>query len=478
MFGRQPSRKSSGIGQREYEVLLRQGITAAKNGERKRAKRLLNRATMTNRSDARPWIWLAATTDDIDEQRNYLEKAVGLEPSNATARRALIQLERNPNALAPSPHDPDVSEHLVAAKPTKSHDHAALGESVTCPKCSGRMNFDITNGQLTCEFCGHMERVNSRMDADRAEQSIDQVLLDTSGHTWAEGRSQFACENCGAVSWLENQKRATQCPYCGSNHIVQSDSLRGLIQPQVIALFRMREQAALQKAKDWLNTGLFAPDDLQKSARTLALRPAYYPFWTFDGTLEVPWSCEVASSIAGSSQNKQWRPANGVGHKFFDDVLIAGSGAVSRKEVESISPFELKAVVDFKPEHLAGWDTLAYDRSMSDASLLAREEVIRKFRRELYPQIEPGKEKRNVQFGGGNWSGMSFKHLLLPIWVGTYYYNKEEFHVMVNGQTGKVGGSKPKDNFKVIGIWLIGIVIALLLAVIVWMLLPSFIAGG
>ena len=42
---------------------------------------------------------------------------------------------------------------------------------------------------------------------------------------------------------------------------------------------------------------------------------------------------------------------------------------------------------------------------------------------------------------------ITFKYLLLPIWIGTYNYDDKEYHMLVNGQTGKVSGYKPRDSF-------------------------------
>ena len=73
--------------QRQFNEYLRDGITAAKNGQRKLAQSLLNRAIYLDNADSRPYLWLSATTDDPQEQMGYLERAVALDPANASARR-------------------------------------------------------------------------------------------------------------------------------------------------------------------------------------------------------------------------------------------------------------------------------------------------------------------------------------------------------------------------------------------------------
>ena len=43
---------------------------------------------------------------------------------------------------------------------------------------------------------------------------------------------------------------------------------------------------------------------------------------------------------------------------------------------------------------------------------------------------------------------MTFKYVLLPIWTGGYRYQGKEYRILINGQTGKVSGEKPRDLLK------------------------------
>lgn len=74
---------SSSFTDREYEQLVRDGITAAKNGEYNLARSLFNQALMIYAGDARPYLWLATISDDPQDVRNYLERAIAADPGNA-----------------------------------------------------------------------------------------------------------------------------------------------------------------------------------------------------------------------------------------------------------------------------------------------------------------------------------------------------------------------------------------------------------
>ena len=45
--------------------------------------------------------------------------------------------------------------------------------------------------------------------------------------------------------------------------------------------------------------------------------------------------------------------------------------------------------------------------------------------------------------------GVTFKHLLLPVWLASYRYQDKSYRVLVNGQTGKVTGDRPYSWIKI-----------------------------
>jgi ribosomal protein L37E len=460
-----------------FEELLRDGITALKGGDRHLARRLLQRATMVKATDARPWLWLSGTTDDLNEQRQLLEKAVAAEPGNPSAARGLAMLRAQMSgAPAPAPVNPQtaapVSLSPGMAQPAKILD--AQAQTFLCPKCGGHMSFNVHEGDLTCEFCGYVQVTDKRLAADAGEVAIGFVLPTQRAHRWAEAQHRVSCERCGALALLPPTIKTDQCPYCGSNRLIESTETVELVDPQVIALMKIDENEAYSRARKWLKKGFFAPSDLALQAGGLHLRPAFYPVWTFDGTLEISWVCEVN---VGSGDHPQWVTRNGVESEVFDDILVPGMKALKLPELMAVEPFNLKDVVEFRPEYVAGWPALSYDRPLSDASLLARERVIKGVQRGLVYNVEAGEKKRNVRTGAGQWSGITFKHLLLPLWTGTYHYLGKEYRLMINGQMGKVAGKKPRSIVKV-GFTIAGGILLTLILILILAVVIGGMAGG
>ena len=48
-----------------------------------------------------------------------------------------------------------------------------------------------------------------------------------------------------------------------------------------------------------------------------------------------------------------------------------------------------------------------------------------------------------------DFSGQTFKHLLLPVWLVSFDYGARSFQVLVNGVTGQIAGKYPKSAAKI-----------------------------
>ncbi|MBN2147529.1 MAG: hypothetical protein JW726_09075 [Anaerolineales bacterium] len=449
-----------------YDELIRDGISAAKRGNKNLANTLLLRATTMRANDATPWLWLSSTTDDPQEQRGYLERALAADPSNVAARRGMVMLsdKLDKSRLVTADHP------VPVAAPGELSE--AKGESFACPKCGGRMVFDVHQSNLACPYCGFVKETEKVLAPDAAEQVIDFVMPTTRAYTWAQSQQRVECQACGAVTILPPGQTADRCAYCGATRFITSKQVMELVDPQVIALPRIDLKQATARARKWLGKGILAPDDLSaKSSTGMQLQPAYYPFWTFDGTLEVPWNCEVN---AGSNDRPHWEQMSGAEYEMFDDLMVPGVRKMPLSEMKGFEPFNLKDLVEFKPDYLAGWNALTYDYPLADASNRAQSLVRERVTRFLSTKVAAGRPIRNFRLASGKWVDMTYKHILLPLYVGNYTYHGKPFRVFVNGQTGKVSGQKPRDTLKAAIVVAGGIFLILVIVFLLYILLAKF----
>ena len=55
---------------------------------------------------------------------------------------------------------------------------------------------------------------------------------------------------------------------------------------------------------------------------------------------------------------------------------------------------------------------------------------------------------------------MTFKHILLPVWLWAYRYQNERYQVMVNARTAEVQGERPYSVWKITAAVVSGFVLA------------------
>jgi hypothetical protein len=58
--------------------------------------------------------------------------------------------------------------------------------------------------------------------------------------------------------------------------------------------------------------------------------------------------------------------------------------------------------------------------------------------------------------------GVTFKHLLLPVWVASYRYRDNLYQILVNARTGEVVGRRPYSVAKIVSLIAAIVVVALL----------------
>ena len=67
---------------------------------------------------------------------------------------------------------------------------------------------------------------------------------------------------------------------------------------------------------------------------------------------------------------------------------------------------------------------------------------------QLCAQEVPGDTHKNLDVNA-DFSGQTFKHILVPVWVLAYTYGAQTFQVVVNGYTGAIAGKHPLSWIKI-----------------------------
>lgn len=447
---------------RNAEDLYLHGRTALKNGERARAKQLLQQAVDYDRNHSDAWLWLSATTDDPHEQKKYLEWAIAANPGNAAAKRGLglvtgkinqADLVKQGEGVAPrQPQEPEV----VSAR-----------RDFKCLKCGGELRFDPELIDLKCEHCGYVEVVEE-VSAVGREQVLDFSIAVKQGHRWAEAQRRFTCGQCHATTLLAVGQTSAECPFCGTAALVAAPEERELLPLQGLIPMAFEADVAQKNYRAWLGNGFFDPDDLKHLAARTGLHPAYVPFWTFSATLTAHWRGQVSE---GSGKYQRWVWRTGDRTFFYTDLLIAGLKALPAKLIQKVQNYDLSKLIVYKPEYLAQWPAALYDLALADASLVAREIMVKDAEKQLATKAVANKQVIDLSVTTSNFSGQTYKLVLLPLWIGAYRYQNQIYRVLINGQTGQVVGDKPRDAVKVALVVMMGLIVLLTLGIVGFLLL-------
>jgi hypothetical protein len=159
----------------------------------------------------------------------------------------------------------------------------------------------------------------------------------------------------------------------------------------------------------------------------------------------------------------QWFPVSGEVRHFFDDVLICASKGIPEYYARNLRPKDLKSLEAFRPDFLSGFKTERYTIGPKDSFNMAKKVMDGEIRELCRRAI--GGDHQQVASVNTQHVGVTYKHILLPLWLASYRYRDGTYRVMVNGLTGSVLGDRPYSWVKITALVLtiLAVILALFL---------------
>ena len=339
-------------------------------------------------------------------------------------------------------------------------------EVFQCPNCGGSMKFDPASQKLKCERCGSDMEPESGDDAMQAsevivEHDFNRDELETFDG-WTDQNRVYRCDFCGAVTTLDIHEAAGNCPFCGSPQIVSTDESPG-IKPESVLPFSISEDAAAEKFRKWIKGKFFAAG-AAKSEHTLgSFTGIYMPFWTYDADTYSSYVVRVGNHYTDSDGNvhTRWHTERGTHSRFFDDVLVPASKTLDSGEIHDIYPYDTAYLKPYKHEYLSGFIAERYTIGLKEGFDIAEGIMDDRIRDEIRASVYG--DEVNIVSLKTTMKDITFKHILVPIWVSTFICGNKSYRFMVNGQTGKVSGKYPYSYPKIAAVVLVILVIVLIM---------------
>jgi hypothetical protein len=308
-----------------------------------------------------------------------------------------------------------------------------------------------------CPYCGTESKATlETRGAETVVVEHDLVAalrgIPDSARGWQAAKTSVRCQSCQAISVFDAGRVGQRCDFCGSAALVPHEQVKDAFRPESLLPLRVTEPQARDRIRSWFRGLWFAPGRFAARALTDTLKGVYGPYWTFQARAHASWTAEAGHThhdvVNGRRERRvRWTPASGSLTHDFDDELVGASRGVSPALLRGVEPFPTDTLVPYDPGYLAGWVVERYQIDLVEAAEQSRRRMDARLR-ELCSRQVPGDTQRNLQVRA-SYTAQTFKHILAPLWLGTYTYRGRVLHVLVNGVTGRVSGDRPWSWLKI-----------------------------
>ena len=355
---------------------------------------------------------------------------------------------------------------------------ASAHQKFSCPACGAEATWNPAKQALVCAFCGSTSPAQIELTAGGEEVIRENDLVSAlraipdDQRGWQAQKTSVRCQSCQAISVFDAARVGQRCDFCGSSALVPYEEIKEAFRPESLLPMKLAETQVRESIRQWYGSRWFAPNKLKRGALTDQVKGLYIPYWTFDAQVRAQWTAEsgyyyyVSETYRDANGNQQtrqvrkirWEPSAGsLGH-FFDDELVPASRGVQPEMLRGVEPFPTKELVPYKPGFLSGWVVERYQIDLLAAAQQARAEMDAELERLCAAQV-PGDTHRSLQVNA-DYSGQTFKHILVPLWLLTYAFRRKTYQVVINGYTGAIAGKYPLSWAKILIAVLLGLGVA------------------
>ena len=344
---------------------------------------------------------------------------------------------------------------------------AAAQQKFSCPACGAEATWNPARQALICAFCGTTSPAQIELSAAGGEVVRENDLaaalrnIPDGQRGWQSSRISVRCQSCRAISVFEPAHVGQRCDFCGSSALVPYEEIKEAFRPESLLPIKLGETQVRESIRRWYGTRWFAPNKLKSGALTDQVKGLYIPYWTFDAQVHARWTAEsgyyyyVTESYRDAQGNQRtrqvqqirWEPSAGLLDHFFDDELVPASRGVEPELLRRIEPFPTRELVPYQAGFLSGWVVERYQIDLVAGAQQARAAMNAELNRLCAAQV-PGDTQRSLEVQA-DYSGQTFKHILVPIWLLTYTFGSRSFQVVVNGYTGQMAGRYPRSWIKI-----------------------------
>ena len=347
------------------------------------------------------------------------------------------------------------------------------GRIFPCEGCGADLKFHIGVQSLKCPYCGFEKQIELAEDAQVAEQDFHAILarvreLRGKDRDDEADQNEVRCAACGATVVFVGSLTSSECPYCASPiQLEDVHKAENRVPADGVLPFLVPKDKARTNLSEWIKSRWFAPNEFLKRGVEGKFNGTYLPYWTYDTLTFTRYTGqrgEYYYVTVGSGKNRRterrtrWYPASGNFQRFFDDVLVLAARNLRRDLMLKLEPWPLGKCSPFNQQMLAGYLARTYEIELDEGFGEAKQRIDKALDSDVRRRI--GGDTQRVHSINSRYEAITFKHLLLPVWLMAYRYHEKTYQVMINAGTGEVQGERPYSWVKITLAVLAGIAVA------------------
>lgn len=346
-------------------------------------------------------------------------------------------------------------------------------QEFNCNGCGGPLVYKPGTTSLSCCHCGGHQAI-APSDTPIVESDFVTTMRNFDKDAPLVERVEVHCRSCGAHVEFPENVTSTQCPFCGTPQVAERASTKQ-IRPSAILPFGVDADQSRSIFSKWLKGLWWAPNNLTKMAVLDGrLHGVYIPFYTFDAIAHTSytgkrgedyWDTERYTVVVnGRSQTRtrqvrktRWYPARGRVTSRFDDVLVIATASLPTNRLATLEPWDLGNLTVYKDEFVSGFSSETYSLSLVDGFKVAQ--TLFQPTIDAHIRHDIGGDRQIISSKDSTYESISFKHILLPVWVAAYRYQGKVYQILINARTGELSGERPYSWIKITLAVVAGIVV-------------------
>ena len=346
------------------------------------------------------------------------------------------------------------------AQAAENRETASVSHGFPCRSCGNRMVFSPEGQNLLCPFCRGTEEIEAP-EIEAPEYTFDPASCLSDAPNWeAEGDMVHVCPACGAETVSDMVEVTVTCPFCGSHYVTEPKFATPILRPETMIPHKLSCERANLLFTKWARKRYFAPRAFRRAAHTPKMQGVYLPYFTYDTDLLTSYRGEggrrrivtYTVRVNGRTQTRtrtviNWYPVAGDRTLYVDDTPFCASRNIDHKMLRKLGGYSTKVLRVYHPAYLAGFVAERYTLGLGEGFSRIRPGVEARMEGDIRAAL--GYDTYRMMQYDHRYRSVTFKHILLPVWLSSYRYRGKVFRFMVNGESGRVAGQAPLSPLKV-----------------------------